>query len=290
MTGGRSRLAIVASLPVRAAVLALGLGAFATADLAADEAVDLEIVLAVDVSGSIDETEALLQREGYIAAFLDPRVAGAVRAGYLGRIAITYFEWAGFGHNKIIADWAVVDGVDSARAFARALAAAPIETARRTSISGAIDFAVPLFDGNGYSAPRRVIDISGDGANNFGRLVISARNDALSAGMTINGIPIVNLRPSRFGRPSLHDLDLYYENCVIGGPGAFYVVADSFEEFARAILRKLILEIVGRVPARGPNLGAVPAQFDGRTAPPCDIGERLWRELFQRQGFDGSVR
>ena len=290
MTGARQCLAMVASLRVRVAVLALGLGAFAATDLAADEPVDLEIVLAVDVSGSIDKVEGQLQREGYIATFLDSRVAAAIRAGYLGRIAVTYFEWAGFGHNKIIAEWTVIDGADSARAFARVLAEAPIETARRTSISGAIDFAVPLFDGNGYSAPRRVIDVSGDGANNFGRLVNHARDDALAAGVTINGLPVVNPRPSPFGRPSLRELDLYYESCVIGGPGAFYVVAESFKEFPRAILRKLILEIAGRGPVRGSNFGVVPAQYDGRTVPPCDVGERLWRDLFPLQGFDGSFR
>ena len=290
MTGARQCLGMVASLRVRIAVLVLGLGAFAATDLAADEPVDLEIVLAVDVSGSIDAVEGQLQREGYIATFLDSRVAAAIRAGYLGRIAVTYFEWAGFGHNKIIAEWTVIDGPDSARAFARVLAEAPIETARRTSISGAIDFAVPLFDGNGYSAPRRVIDVSGDGANNFGRLVNHARDDALAAGVTINGLPVVNPRPSPFGRPSLRELDLYYESCVIGGPGAFYVVAESFEEFPRAILRKLILEIAGRGPVRGSNFGVVPAQYDGRTVPPCDVGERLWRDLFPLQGFDGSFR
>ncbi|MDP6805577.1 MAG: DUF1194 domain-containing protein [Rhodospirillales bacterium] len=117
-----------------------------------------------------------------------------------------------------------------------------------------------------------------------------ARDDALSAGATINGLPVVNVRPSPFGRPSLRELDLYYENCVIGGPGAFYVLAESFKDIARTILRKLILEIAGRVPASDPKLGVVPVQFDGRVVPPCDVGERRWQELFQLQGFDGFLR
>ena len=277
----------------------------------AAEPVDLELVLAIDVSRSVDHEEARLQRQGYIAAFVDPRVIGAIRSGFLGRIAVAYFEWAGFGHNKIIVDWTVIEDEAGARAFAAKLAKVPIESARRTSISGAIDFAVPLFTANEFAGGRWVIDISGDGANNLGRLVTAARDAAVAAGITINGLPIVNDRPSIFGWPSLPDLDLYYVNCVIGGPGAFIVVAEGINDFASAILRKLILEIAGtdfaeRFPvaaARPGDLGyraalGYPAAAPGgpaiqlpaksshlkwpvlhRVPPPCDIGERRFRDL-----------
>ncbi len=242
----------------------------------AEVAVDLELVLAVDVSGSVDPEEARLQRDGYVQAFLDARVVEAIGAGFLGRIAVVYFEWAGFGYNRIVADWAVIDGADAARTFSAALADKPIVTARRTSISEALQFAVPLFDGNGFAARRRVIDISGDGANNFGRLVTQSRDEAVLAGITINGLPIVNDRPSRFGRPPMPDLDLYYRNCVIGGRSAFMVVADTFTDFARAIRRKLILEIAGQSPRRPASPVRLVA---ARQAPPCDAGERRWQGL-----------
>ena len=241
-----------------------------------DTAVDLELVLAVDVSGSVDPEEARLQRDGYIQAFLDPRVVEAIQSGFLGRIAVVYFEWAGFGYNRIVVDWTLIAGADDARAFSAALAAKPIVTARRTSISEALQFAQPLFDGNGFAARRRVIDISGDGPNNHGRLVTLSRDEIVTAGITINGLPIVNGRPGRFGRPPMPDLDLYYRDCVIGGRSAFMVVADTFTDFARAIRRKLILEIAGRTPARPFSLVHRVAQ---RQAPPCDAGERRWRGL-----------
>ena len=242
----------------------------------ADVAVDLELVLAVDVSGSVDPEEARLQRDGYVQAFLDPRVVEAIRSGYLGRIAVLYFEWAGYGYNTIIADWTVIGGADDARAFSSVLANKPIVTARRTSISEALQFAQLLFDGNGFAARRRVIDISGDGANNHGRLVTLSRDEAVLAGITINGLPIVNDRPSRFGRPPIPDLDLYYRDCVIGGRSAFMVVADTFTDFARAIRRKLILEIAGRAPHRPPSPVRRVAE---RRSPPCDVGERHWQGL-----------
>ena len=239
-------------------------------------AVDLELVLAVDVSGSVDPEEALLQRDGYVQAFLDPQVVAAIRSGFLGRIAVVYFEWAGFGYDRIVVDWTPIGGADDARAFSAALAGQPIVTARRTSISEALQFAQPLFDRNGFQSRRRVIDISGDGANNYGRLVTLSRDEAVTAGITINGLPIVNDRPSRFGRPPMPDLDLYYRDCVIGGRSAFMVVADTFADFARAIRRKLILEIAGRTPGRPASRVR---RVAARRAPPCDAGERRWQRL-----------
>ena len=237
--------------------------------------VDLELVLAVDVSGSIDDHEAELQRQGYIAAFGHRRVVEAIGHGYHGRIAVMYFEWAGFGHNRIIADWTAIANAADAGAFQEVLRREPPRTARRTSISQAIEFASSRFADNGFEGKRRVIDISGDGANNWGNLVHMARDTAVAAGITINGLPIINDRPSRFGRPPMRNLDLYYQDCVIGGRSAFIVVAEGFADFAKAVLRKLILEIAdtGR-PVVLPS-AVRPATF--HAPPPCDTGERRWQ-------------
>jgi hypothetical protein len=240
---------------------------------AQDQPVDLELALGIDVSGSVDDDEALLQRQGYIAAFRHPDVIRAVEQGILGRIAVAYYEWAGYGHMRIISDWALIDGAKTAHAFARSLELNPPETAHRTAISSAIDFAVTYFEVNDFEGTRRVVDISGDGANNWGGLVTEARDRAVLAGVSINGLPIVNDRPGPSGRPQTSNLDLYYENCVIGGPGAFIVIANSFEEFAEAVRRKLIIEIADLPPDNGPGL--IPAQFTpNRVSPPCDVGER----------------
>jgi hypothetical protein len=252
-----------------AIVLAAALGAASHVGLAAAQSVDLELILAVDVSGSIDDEEAMLQRQGYIAAFRHPRVADAIRHGSLGRIAVAYYEWAGFGHVKIIADWTLIDDKASAEAFADRLTEVPPQTARRTAIADAIDFAVPYFEQNAFVGNRKVIDISGDGPNNWGRLVTHARDAAVTTGITINGLPIMNSRPSPWGSRPRPDLDLYYRDCVIGGFGAFIVVAYELKDFASAVLRKLILEIAGKVP----TARLVPATM--RKAPPCDIGESL---------------
>jgi hypothetical protein len=256
-------------------ILGLGLagGPAAGAEM---EAVDLELALAIDVSGSIDDQEALLQREGYIAAFRHPKIIQAISGGYLRRIAVSYYEWAGFGHMKIIADWTVIHDTTSAHAFAEQLTLEPPQTARRTAISDAITFGVGFLEANRFDGTRRVLDISGDGPNNWGLLVTGARDAAVARGITINGLPIMNGRPSRFGSLPIDNLDLYYQNCVIGGPGAFLVVAEDFTDFAQAILRKLYLEIAGRAPP-APTTGHHPA--GGRAAPPCDIGERRWDDI-----------
>ena len=222
-------------------------------------AVDLELALGVDVSGSVDEEEARLQREAPIAAFRHPKVVRAIRYGYLGRIAVAYYEWAGFGHMKIIAGWSLISDRKSAHGFADNLLEPPPETARRTAIAAAIAFGITHFDRNGFRGARRVIDISGDGPNNWGPLVTQARDLAAASRITINGLPIMNGRPSWSSRPPMPDLDLYYRDCVIGGPGAFLVVANDFDAFAAAVLKKLILEIAGTpvepVPL-GPRLAA----------------------------------
>ncbi|MBI4182463.1 MAG: DUF1194 domain-containing protein [Proteobacteria bacterium] len=235
--------------PVRALLAALALAALAPAPArATDIKVDLELVLAVDVSGSIDAEEGRLQRDGYIQAIANPRVVKAIQSGFHRRIALTYIEWAGFAFQQTVVGWRLIEDEASAHAFASALVEAPIGSERRTSISGAIDYAVKLFDNNGFEGTRRVIDISGDGMNNAGRMVTDARDEALAKGLTINGLPIVNGRPGPGGWAQPPGLERYYDTHVIGGPGAFMIVASSFEDFARAILQKMLREIVGDPP------------------------------------------
>lgn len=240
---------------------------------AQDMPVDLELALGIDVSGSVDDEEAMLQRRGYIAAFRDPAVIRAIEHGVLGRIAVAYYEWAGYGHMRIITDWTLIDGAAAAQSFAESLERNPPQTAHRTAISSAVDFAITYFAVNDFDGTRRVVDISGDGANNWGGLVTESRDRAVAQGVVINGLPIVNDRPGPSGRPQQPNLDLYYEECVIGGPGAFIVVANSFGEFAEAVRRKLIIEISDAAPRPAPEL--VRVQFlPKRVAPPCDIGEQ----------------
>lgn len=240
--------------------------------------VDLALVLAVDVSGSIDADEARLQRQGYVAAITDPEVIGAIRAGIHRRIAVTYVEWHDSGLHRVLIDWTEIADAASAKAFAERLAEQPINIGRRTSISGAIEVGIELLRVPGVQPLRRVIDISGDGANNDGGPVDQARDHAVKAGITINGLPILNDRPNRFGFPNQADLDKYYEGCVIGGPGAFIVVAQSFETFAVAIRRKLILEIADSGGIRH-DAQFVPPDY----APGCDIGERMSQEFYRRR-------
>ena len=251
------------------------------------QSVDLELVLAVDVSGSVDYEEAELQRNGYVAALRDTRIIEAIGAGFLGSIAVTFVEWADPHNRAVIAPWTWLHDKDSVHAFARRLAEAPRTSGRYTSISGAIEFAMPLFDDNGFEGTRRVIDISGDGPNNTGGLVTGPRDRAVSARITINGLPIVNDRPGPFGMPPMPHLDRYFENCVIGGPRAFIVIAEDHRSFADAIRRKLLIEIADAAPEyRRPTMGAqerVSVRLVAtRAAPPCDEGERLMEQRRRR--------
>ena len=263
--------------------LALIFAAIIGPGLAAKEKpVDLELLLAADVSGSVDAEEARLQRNGYLGALRNPEVIAAIKSGMLGRIALSYVEWAGLGWYKVIVDWTEIHDEASAAAFAAKLAAAPIVTAHRTSVSDAIDLSVPRFTGNGFEGTRRILDVSGDGSNNYGRLVTDARDDAVAAGITVNGLPIVTDQTNA-KYPTIPNIDLFYRDCVIGGPGAFHVVADGFEDFDRAVRKKLILEIANRVPT-GSRHAAAPAHFGAarlwrvadRVSPPCNIGEWRW--------------
>lgn len=225
------------------ALLPLLLAGLGSAPAKADKPVDLELVLAVDVSGSVDPEEAALQRSGYVAALRDPKIRKAIRSGPMGRIAVVYVEWAGDFFQRTAVDWTVLDSEASIDGFAKAVDAVPTMTAQWTSISGAIDYAVRLFDGNGLEGTRQVIDVSGDGVNNRGRPVTAARDEAVARGITINGLPILNDRPNPWGGEPVRNLDTYYRDNVIGGPGAFLVPALGFDAFAEAILSKLLLEI-----------------------------------------------
>ena len=208
--------------------------------------VDLELVLAVDISMSMDPEEQRLQREGYVAALRDPNVMQAIRSGHHGRIGVTYFEWAGPSSQKILMPWRLIDGPASAEAFATELAAQPYSRARMTSISSALLFARQLFDNRTFRAPRQVIDVSGDGANNAGPFMSVVRPDILASGIVINGLPIL-VRPTLTWTPwDAPDLDLYYANCVIGGHGAFMIPIRTTDEFVAATRHKLLLEIAGK--------------------------------------------
>jgi hypothetical protein len=220
--------------------------------------VDLALVLAVDISYSMDEDEQRLQREGFIEAFRSPVVQKAIADGLLGRIAVTYVEWAGTDTQNIVVPWTVIDDSKSSTAFAEGLASRPIGRGPYTSISGAIAFGVELLERAGVETTRRVIDISGDGVGNHGRLVTRARDEAVSRGVTINGLPIMLKR--QIGEEVEH-LDSYYKDCVIGGSGAFVVPVRERDEMVAAIKAKLILEIAG--PATEPLIKK--AQVEART-------------------------
>ena len=231
------------ALLVMAAVAALLAAPFAAS---AAEEVDLALVIAVDISFSMDPEEQALQREGFVEAFRSPVVHEAIRRGTLGRIAVVYGEWAANFEQKVIVPWTVIDNPESAMAFAGTLAAQPTRRGPRTSVSGAIDFGVRLLGQSGVEATRRVIDISGDGANNQGRPVTQARDEAVAQGITINGLPIMLKRATSYW--DVTELDVYYRDCVIGGPGAFMVPVRERDQFPNAIKTKIILEIAGLVP------------------------------------------
>ncbi len=208
----------------------------------AREPVDVLLVLAVDVSRSIDEDEAKLQREGYRAAVSDPAVVEAIRGGMIGAVAVCYVEWAGAEFQRLILPWTRIATQPEAEAWAERLAEAPRSSLSWTSISGGIDFSRRMLAEAPFEGTRRVIDVSGDGVNNSGGPAELSRDRAVAEGIVINGLPIVNDRPT-FGRLPPVPLDEYYRESVIGGPGAFLIVAEDFESFGNAVKRKLIREI-----------------------------------------------
>ncbi|MDB5397469.1 MAG: hypothetical protein JWM91_4975 [Rhodospirillales bacterium] len=219
----------------------------------ADVPVDLDLVLAVDVSLSMAEDEAKLQRHGYSAALRDPRIIESIRGGTLGRIAVTYIEWSAVTDQRIVVGWRVISDAASAEAFAAELDKAPLKSGTTTSISAGLDFAVQQIQQSPYTAARRVIDVSGDGYNDYGRPIRVARDAAVAAGMVINGLPVMNKRPA-WQESAPPDLDKYYAENVIGGGGSFSLVVKDIHDFGSSVLRKLMLEIAGlreRTPGPG---------------------------------------
>jgi len=212
----------------------------------AAEPVDLLLVLAADVSRSVDQQKFQLQRDGYAAAISDRRVLDVVRSGPNHRIAVCFVEWSGVGAQKLVIDWTAIQDEASAHQFTSQIVEAQRSFADRTSISGGIDFALAQFERAPFEARRRIIDVSGDGTNNSGREVTAARDDAVAQGVTINGLVILSERPLAWNADHTNPpggLDNYYRDNVIGGPGAFVMVAQNFESFGQAIINKLIAEI-----------------------------------------------
>lgn len=257
----------VAPIPVLALVAALGAATEGWADdHLTGPPVDAAIVLAVDVSGSMDPEELAIQRAGYLAALRHPDLIRIVAAGRHGRVAFSHFEWAGQVRRITTIPWRIIDSPEAVEAFAAEVEALELRNSFGTSISQAIDYGVELLESADFPADSWVIDVSGDGPNNIGGPVTEARDRAVDRGVTINGLPII-LRPSR-GSP---DLAAYFENCVTGGLGSFVMPAHSMEELAPAIQRKLFRELIGGMPEQV-TLAADEAPYD------CLIGERLRRE------------
>lgn len=242
--------------------------------------VDVELVLAVDVSYSMDLDELAVQREGYAQAVTSREFLQALKTGPTGKVAVTYFEWAASTDQKIIIPWRLIDGPESADAVAAEILKAPLRRASRTSISGAIEFAMPLFEQNAYHGLRRVIDISGDGPNNNGLPVTQARDEAVAKGIVINGLPIM-VKETNFATMDIENLDYYYEDCVIGGPGAFVVPIKDRDKFKEAIRTKLVLEVAGTTPDPLPGPRVIPAALP-QPRISCGIGEQMWQERFGR--------
>jgi len=240
----------------------------------AQERVDVALVLAVDVSRSMSAEELRIQREGYAAAIASPEVVRAIGQGLHRRIAITLFEWANNTHAREIVGWTVIESRADADRISEQLLATHSVGQRRTSISGAIQHASGLLQTAPYQADRRVIDISGDGPNNQGLPVTEARDEAIAMGFTINGLPMMT-RDGMGSQFNIEDLDRYYTRCVIGGPGAFMVPVNDWDQFAEAVRRKLVLEIGDASPIAEPRI--VRAQFVLEEPYDCLIGERIWQ-------------
>ncbi len=229
---------------VRAALLSCGLLVLWPLAAAAQQQPDVAIILAVDVSRSIDDDEFQLQRRGYAEAFQNPAVITAIRGTPRGAVAVAFMEWAGADFQRVVIPWTVISDAESGQLFAEQLLREPRSFYGWTSISGALDFSVRMFETLPFQVQRRVIDVSGDGVNNSGRPAATARDAALQRGISINGLVIMNDNPNPgYGGAFQPALDQFYRDNVIGGPGAFVVAIDDFESFAYAILNKLIREI-----------------------------------------------
>ena len=245
--------------------------------------VDIELVIAVDISYSMDYDEQALQREGYMGALTSREFLDALSKGVHGKIAVTYVEWAGSTDQQVVVPWSIIDGRRAAEAIAAKLKDTPIRRASRTSVSGALKFSAALFKNSGFRGLRRVIDVSGDGTNNQGDLIEPTRDAVVAQGITINGLPIM-LKEPVVSMIDIPDLDIYYEDCVVGGPGAFVVPARSRDQFPDAIRKKLVLEVAGVSPY-SPRMLADEGPVSPAAQPPrisCTIGERMWQERWGR--------
>jgi len=250
-------------------------------EVLAAEPVDVVLVLAVDVSRSMSDSELDIQREGYASAIRHPDVIAAIKQGAYGRIAVTMFEWAADFHKSDVFGWTLIENNDDAEALAQIILETPAIGRNRTSISGAIRRGIELIETSPYQGFRKVIDISGDGPNNQGEVVLAARNAALAKKIAINGLPLMTYGDPGFGL-YMEDLDIYYRDCVTGGPGSFIVPVNSWDQFPEAVRRKLVQEI-GILDQNPPPV--VKAQAGGKTTD-CEIGEKIW---LQRQWmFDGN--
>ena len=246
--------------------------------MAQQRQVDVELVLAVDVSGSMRFNELQIQRRGYAEAFRSRAVHEAITGGLIGEVAVLYVEWARSDLQRVIVPWTVIGGAADAEAFAARLEAAPVSNMRNTSISGAILFGIAAIEDNGYDGLRRVIDISGDGPNNQGGRVDVARDEAIDRGIVVNGLPIM-AEPWMGGLGfNISGLDAYYRDCVVGGPGAFVLPVDDWDGFPEAVRRKIVLELAGRTPeawSGDGGAGALPVHLIDDGPVDCTIGERL---------------
>nr|WP_295468723.1 DUF1194 domain-containing protein [Mesorhizobium sp.] len=269
-------------LPARSALLcgaALILTLSAGGAPADVQVVDVELVLAVDVSLSMSPDELVIQRDGYVAALTDGAVLKAIAEGLHGRIAVTYVEWAGATVQQVVVPWSVIATAEDAGAFVAKMTATPPRSARRTSISAALEFAGLLFENSGYRGTKRVIDVSGDGPNNQGGPVDQTRDRIAAKGITINGLPLMTNDGGMISAYDISNLDSYYTDCVIGGPGAFMIPVNGWAQFPEAIRRKLVLELAG---AGHPIRAAMEAEHPpviraaSTFTTDCQIGEKMW--------------
>ncbi|MFK0693070.1 DUF1194 domain-containing protein [Mesorhizobium sp. IMUNJ 23033] len=267
-----------------AAGLALLLGL--TSQSTAAEPVDVELLLAVDVSLSMSPEELEIQRHGYAAALTHDHVLQAIADGAYGKIAVTYVEWAGTTWQRVIVPWTVIADRADAERVVEQLSAHPPGSARRTSISGALEFGSDLFAESGFQGAKRVIDISGDGANNQGAPVDLIREQVVKQGITINGLPLMTRSVY-----DVNNLDRYYSDCVIGGPGAFMIPVNDWTQFPEAIRRKLVLELAGPdSPQWAAEEAAHPPVVLAQDRPiaDCLVGEKMWRD--RNWMFDSDFR
>ena len=240
---------------------------------AGDEPVDVELILAVDVSLSMSPGELEIQRAGYAAALTDEAVIKAILEGVHAKIALTYVEWAGDATQRVVVPWQAIASEADARRFAEQITATPSRSARRTSISAAIAYSAGLFENSGFRGVKRVIDISGDGPNNQGGPVDAARDAAVARGITINGLPLKTSGGGFAGMFDIVNLDEYYAECVIGGPGAFVISVNDWQQFPEAVRRKLVMELASGPPAVEPRVVETAAEFSND----CLIGEKIWQ-------------